>query len=100
MAASRVTSLSPAKAEMTGFPFSIKFTWNTKRENQSRDLKYTSVTGHIQYQGKLFHDNRIYEKKFYITYNAYNIVKIFIVPYIVIHYIFIINNCNHHGKKY
>lgn len=91
MAASRVTSLSPAKAEMTGFPFSIKFTWNTKRENQYRHLKYRSVTGLIQCQEKLFNDNRIYEKKFFSTLDlklAYNIVKIFIVPYIVIHYIF------------
>lgn len=73
-----------------------------QRENQSRDLKYTSVTWPIQCQEKLFHDDRIYEKKFWLKKLklAYNVVKIFIVPYIVIHYIFIINNCNHHGKKY
>lgn len=31
MAASRVTSLSPAKAEITGFPFNIRFTWKTEK---------------------------------------------------------------------
>lgn len=87
MAASRVTSLSPAKAEITGFPFSIKFTWNTERESQYRALKSADMMGLIQCQARIFHEDRIYEIKLDLK-PAYNIVKIFRVPYIFIHNIF------------
>lgn len=49
VAASRVTSLSPAKAEITGLPFNIKFTCRTKRKtHETRVGKASSLKDYIR----------------------------------------------------